>query len=331
MTTDVVGWPKSATGLAETNFRRGRSYTWGMPTEDDPPSGTMTTAEHLALNRKLFAERNRLAVRERKLAAEHEERQTPESEKELRRTQHLLERVTGKIVEANMGLVVKRVSRFTKRATPERRDEYMAAGRAGLVEAIDSYDVAYDNFAAWAMWPIMGAVREAVRQNERQTQSARDFAKSPAVWEAVAQMEQATGGSTPSIEDVAARAGVSAAQAQRILFPTSTEGIDETWGKELSAKRSVSEWDDPFPDVHQFLVDDAWEGRLFELLQVANIRDVMVFGLRRMLPQDYGFPVPSYDKIAERLGISRETARKGEQNVVDAILAQGWEIPRELR
>ena len=291
----------------------------------------MTTADYIALNRELFVERNRLLVQERRLRKDHEEQETPESEKKLRQIERLVERVTGKIVEANEGLVIHYVSRFTKVATPELREEYKAAGMAGLVEAIESYDVAHDNFAAWAKWPVVRAVFDAVRQNENQTLSARDFAKSPVVWKAAAQLEQATGGSTLSIEDVATLARVSVEQARRILLPTSLEGMDETWGKELSATRSVSEWDEPFPDTNPHLIDAAWEGRLHELLKVIDFRDLMVFINRRLIPQDYGFPVPTYDEIGERLGISRETARKCEQRALDAIVAQGWEIPRELR
>ncbi|MHB1089169.1 MAG: sigma-70 family RNA polymerase sigma factor, partial [Acidimicrobiales bacterium] len=244
-----------------------------MPIENGPPSVTKTTEEHLALNRELFAERDLLVEQRKTLVANHDEQPSPKTEKELKRTEQLLERVTAKIVEANRGLVVNRVSRFTKKATPDQKDEYMAAGMAGLAEAVDSYEMAYDNFAAWAMRPVMRAVLDAVRKTEHQTLSARDFEKRVAVRNAFVQLEQEAGGIAPSHEEVAARAGVKPRQVERILLATSLQGIGETWGVKMAAKRSDSEF------VDFVLADHLWFQRLKELLhdEAIDMLGIIVF------------------------------------------------------
>jgi RNA polymerase sigma factor (sigma-70 family) len=293
------------------------------------PSGTKTTAQYLALNHELFAERSEILKSEKKLEVQLKELKSPELEKKLRRTQQRLERVTSKIVGANKGLVVNRVSRYTKKANADQREEYMAAGMAGLIEAIDSYDVAHDNFAAWAMWPVMRAVLDAVHRLEHETLSERDFAKRAAVQKALEQFEQDAGGAGPSIEQIAERASASPAQVERILLAMSSKGINKTWGTKLSAKPSVPEFEDP--PVDEVLSDDSWEKRLNELLKSDDIdmQGLIVFMERNLVPEQFGGSL-SYREIGLRLGISGETARKAELRVRKAIQSKGWEVPEGL-
>lgn len=329
MTTDV-GVSHNWTGAPPRPLLGGAGRTLGvMPNKDGPTSGTMTTAKHLALNRELFAERSRLKRRERKLTTQGDEGKSPALEKELEKTRKLLERVTGKIIEANRGLVVELVSRFTKKATPDKRDEYMAAGLAGLIEAIDSYDAERDNFAAWAKWPVKRAVLDAVHQVEHHTMGDRDFDKRPAVLAALAQLEQGASGATPSIEDIADLAGASPAQVGRILSALSAQGFGKTWGKRRSAKPSVDEFANS--PVNPVLADAGWSNRLAELLQDSELdmQGLLVFIERNLIPEQFGGS-ESYRDIGLRLGVSGETARKAELRVRKVIESKGWNVPEDL-
>lgn len=205
----------------------------------------------------------------------------------------------------------------------------MAAGLAGLVEAIDTYDVTVDNFAAWAYWPVKGAVLDAVHATEHQTLSDCDFEKRPAVLAAFTQLEQDSGGTAPSYEEVADCAGATVAQVKRILLATSMRGIDETWGKELSAKHIVSEFDDP--PVDPALSDNSWEENQKELLKDRDIdiQDLLMFIDRNLVPEQFGGAL-SYQATGRRFGVSGETARKAELRVRKIIISKGWKVPEDL-
>lgn len=300
-----------------------------MTTEDDTPPEPTSNEERLALNRDLFSERNRLIDRERDLVARHDKQPTLQLARELELTRSSLKRVTGKIVEANTGLVINRVSYFTKKASPEQRDEYMAAGMEGLIEAINNYDATTDNFAAYAYWSVKGAVLDAVHVNEHPTMSDRDFEKRPSVVATFTQLEQDSGGTAPSYEEVASLTGATVAQVRRILLATSVSGIHKTWGKPLSAKHRVSEFDDP--PVDQVLSDNAWYEHLKNLLRDPEIdfEDLVIFIKHNMVPDQFGGPL-SYEGVGGEHDVSRETARKADLRVRRSIESKGWKIPEGL-
>lgn len=279
-----------------------------------------------AVNDELFAERHRLLHLEADLARQQLGDLLPELDLQLRQCRYSLKQVNEQIITTNAGLVVNCVSRFMKKATVDQRDDYMAAGMAGLVEAMDTYDAASGKFSTWAYWPVLRSVLKAVNGSEHQLLSARDFEKRPAVQSAIAELEQTSGGEPPTIETIAAKAGVTVEQVDRILLAAFTDVEDETWGKKFGAARAVDEFaETPIP---QEIEDAAWMDRMREVLSDVHIRDVFVFIRRRMMPEELG--VESYEDLGRYLGISREAVRKSELRAIEAIKAKGWEPPRGL-
>ena len=289
---------------------------------DDESLEPSDSDERRELQRRLFGEREQLIKDERLLATRHQDHPAPELLKQLNRTRHSLERVTSKIVEANRGLVVKTVSTYVRNATPDQREEYLAAGMAGLVEAVDSFDPSKGVFSSWALFSIRRAVLRAVREDEHSALSEREFASRKAVLQAFAELRQLSGERSPSVADVAKAAGVSTEMAQRIL---SLDGIDETWGKKLEAKREP-EYEGLPRDPR--VIEQGWTDLLWAQLQGISMQEMLVFIRHEGLD---GWPSANFEEIGSWLGISREKARRAYARVLATLEASGVELPEELR
>ena len=277
------------------------------------------------VNDELFAERSRLLHVEADLGKREQANPSSDLELNLRQCRYSLKRVNAGIIESNTGLVLNCISHFTKKATEDQREEYRAAGMAGLVEAMNTYDSSGGKFSTWAYWPVLRSVMKAVNASEHQLLSARDFEKRPAVQSAIAELEQLDG-ETPTLEAIAAKSGIPIEQVTRIQLATFSDGEGETWGKKLSASWQVDEWADP--PIPQEIEDEAWMGRMREVLSDVPIRDAYVFMRRRMMPEELG--VESYEDLGRHMGLSREAVRKSELRAVEAIRAKGWKLPPEL-
>ena len=296
-----------------------------MPAKDESFSQE-PESDWRVVNDELFAERAQLLQVEADLDKKQNDDPSPELELSLRQCRYSLDRVNARIVETNTGLVLNCVSHFTKSATDDQRDEYKAAGMTGLVEAMNTYDASSGKFSTWAYWPVLRSVMKAVNASEHQLLSTRDFEKRPAVQNAIAELEQTSDGEAPTLEVIAAKAGVPVEQVARIQLATFSDGEDETWGKKLAARWQVDEWADP--PIPQEVEDEAWMDQIREVLKDVPFRDLYVFIRRRMMLEELG--VESYEEIGRHLGISREAVRKSELRAVEAIRAKGWKLPPAL-
>ena len=142
----------------------------------------------------------------------------------------------------------------------------------------------------------------------------------------MAELEQSSGGLSPSVEMIAQKAGASVEQVDRILLANFTDGIDETWVRKFGAKRTVDEYaDDAIP---QEIEDHAWMNRMRDVLSDVPIRDLEIFIRRHMVPEPWG--PQTYEDIGRLFGISREAVRQSDLRTIEAIKAKGWELPSEL-
>jgi DNA-directed RNA polymerase sigma subunit (sigma70/sigma32) len=290
---------------------------------DDESSEPTTADEWDSTNRELFTRREHLKSEVLNLSTGFQQEPTSELETQIRRSRRSLEDVTREIVEVNAGLVYEYVGKFTGASTTEHAEEYESAGMEGLVEAVDTFEVSKGNFSSWAFLAIRRAVLRAVRESEHAALSARDFDSRKPVLQAFAQLRQSSGDRTPSAADVAKAAGVSTEQVRRIL---SMDGIDETWGKKLAARPSVSEFSGP--PLDPAAVDAAWSDLLWSKLRDVPVQEILVFCRHEGLD---GWPPESFDEIGRWLGIGRERARRACGRVEAAIKVQGFEYPAELR
>jgi RNA polymerase sigma factor (sigma-70 family) len=284
-----------------------------------------TPEEWAEINDELFNERNQLLAAGRKLVSRYEKRPTPELEKQLQETRSRLDQVTEDILQTNGGLVTKCVSKFGRIAAPERKSQYLAAGIAGLYEAVESYDMARGNFATWAHYPIMRAVVRAVGEVEHPSLGERDLGKRKPVMDAYEKLQGPLGDLTPTIDEVAKLSGATPAQVQRIMLAMSSEGIGKTWEEKLAAKQAASIFDEVPPDP--VVVDNALERVLKEIFDSLTMEEALVLMRHRGLD---GWEPENFEEVGRWLGISREKARRTYNRALESLKTLGLEVPELL-
>jgi DNA-directed RNA polymerase specialized sigma subunit len=136
-----------------------------------------------------------------------------------------LDTITSDIVEANRGLVKSYVRLFTSNTSAHDSEDFEGAGLVGLMRAIDTYDPAKGKFGSWAFKPIQREVLGAVRNSDHQNISSGDFERRPDIIKAVARLQDGDDDYTPTLEEVAAEAGVTVEQVRRVLQAPHLESL----------------------------------------------------------------------------------------------------------
>lgn len=138
-----------------------------------------------------------------------------------------IDRLTTEIVTFNMGLVRSYTRRFSGAATAEDRADFESAGMLGLMRAVDSYDPDCGTFGQWAFKPIQREVLRAVRAIDHPNLNLGDFEKRPAILRAQRELSAIDPDYRPSPNEVAAAAGVTVAQARRVLAPPTLNSMSK--------------------------------------------------------------------------------------------------------
>jgi RNA polymerase sigma factor (sigma-70 family) len=131
-----------------------------------------TEFDYAAVNRALFDRRAEILT-------ELDELEKIGMERRCRRLRRNLDDIETEIVNANRGLVMSYVRRFTTKGRQRGAEDFEAAGIAGLVAAMKTYDSSRGPFAQWAYHPIQRAVTRAVRDLDHSNLNPGDFEKRP--------------------------------------------------------------------------------------------------------------------------------------------------------
>ena len=271
----------------------------------EPTSG-VDYAEENAL---LFARRAQVIEQVDALRARR--RHTARSKRELLLAERELNDVETTIVQLNRGLVVSYARRFTKRGRSQDMADFEAAGTAGLVAAMKSYDPTKGPFAQWAYHPIQRAVTRAVRDADHPNMNPGDFERRPDIIRAREKLLK--DGLNPTTEEIASEANATSGQVQRVLeaprlvsadMPVGDDG-DSTLGEMVA-----DDTEDMADTVATDMMVAALERHGFDVL---DLREVYVltkhFGLDGGEPQKLA-------TIGATLGLSREAARQIESKAL---------------
>lgn len=226
------------------------------------------------------------------------------SQRRIRQLRRALDDVTAQIVSYNMGLVRSYTRRFTAAASAEDRADFESAGVLGLMRAIDSYDPECGAFGQWGFKPIQREVLRAVRDIDHPNLNLGDFEKRPAILRAYRQLQGVDESYRPSDEEVAAAAGVTAAQVRRVLAPPRLESVHRTDEGETPIAETI-ESDEP-----------SAEARVISKLMLSALE---TFGLKALDARELyvivrrfgldGEPPEKLAEIGETLALSREAVR----------------------
>jgi RNA polymerase sigma factor (sigma-70 family) len=280
-----------------------RSSRYLIAEADSAGSGD-SDRRNRALARKRIAITHRIAA----VKAEAPRQQTTEQQREQRsQLRHLardLDRVTGDLVEVNMGLVRSFTRRFAGRINTEQRQDLDQAGVLGLVSAIESYDPDSGKLSTWARPRIVNEVTAAARQMSGVALTHSDFVARTKVRRAQHAEPEA---SNDRLVDLT---GLPAAQVDRIIDVRCVVSADTTVHGVSMIEETADE---------QAIAPDAlWEasgGQARRAMGELSIREVFVVahqhardGARARLSD-----------TASLLGVSRETVRRDLRNAGDRL------------
>jgi len=234
-----------------------------------------------------------------------------------RRLERALNDKNEEIFEFNFGLVRSYVGKFSRRSSPEDRQDLEAAGRLGLANAIETYDPDRSSFAVWAFKPIKRQVLRAVRDLEHQVLQPGDFEKRKAVQDAVRELRGDDQMFEPSDEDVAMVSDLTLKQVRRIRnAPALT-----SWSAPVGDHDSDGELGDLLPDETQDVEN--------EVLTAMSVSAVIRYGLPALDQREHhvitrrwgldGEPRQRLASIGEAFGLSREAVRQIETKALSKL------------
>jgi RNA polymerase sigma factor (sigma-70 family) len=310
-------------------IRHARFYTRHMATPKENPSQLPSGARSrksrgtgpdlTALNRDLFTKRAVIEARLSELESVTSEAELQAHAKQLKRARMELDDILRQIHDANIGLVKAYANMFAGVITKEQREDYEQAGFAGLVDAISKFRPELGNsFASLASSAIKREVLKMVRENEHSNISARDFESRPKVMKALRDLSGPDGMSTPSVEQVAAKAGVSVEQSRRVLEARPIESLDTPLGYEKFASRMNQESKEVFPELDE---DRILLDHLENATQDLTIEELYIFTRDRGLD---GWATESEKDIANALGKDRGTVHRAKLRAAKKVEDRGY-------
>lgn len=229
------------------------------------------------------------------------------SRRKLRMLRRQFDDVTAQIVDYNMGLVRSYTRRFAGAASSEDRAEFESAGLLGLMRAIDSYDPDSGAFGQWAFKPIQREVLRSVRDVDHPNLNLGDFEKRPAILRAYRQLQGVDESYRPTEEEVAAAAGVTVAQARRVLAPAQLTSMHQPAGDAESVELGETIPSDDL-GVEATVISKLALVALEQFgLKALDSRELYVIVRRFGLD---GEPSEKLAEIGESLALSREAVRQ---------------------
>ena len=251
-----------------------------------------------------------------------DEVEEPRTERSIRReldhAKRQLDTIDTEIIEANYGLVLNYVRKFTSTKSREDSRDFEGAAVLGLMRAISSYDPDKGSkFSTWAYKPIQRECLKAVRDADFQQLNPGDFEKRPDILRAIKEIK---GGDEdapmPSNEAIAALSGATVDAVKRVLNSPNLESLSRPVGDEGSTFLG-----DMIPDKEE-LVDDQVIARqeLTDLesygLGALEERELFVIARRFGLDAE---PPQRLSAIGNILGLSREAVRQVESKALSKL------------
>jgi RNA polymerase primary sigma factor/RNA polymerase nonessential primary-like sigma factor len=257
-------------------------------------------------NRELFLERIRIADELALLEAVVPEERTLRMRQKIARLRQEHNDITYKIYYDNYGLLRNYVRKFSQNASREDIADFEGAATVGLMRAITSYDPSKGRFAQWAFKPMQREVLRAVHSADHPNMNAGDFEKRPDILRAMRQLQNGDESARPSMEAIAAEAGVTVDQTKRVLQAPHLESIYTPMG-------------DGTTTLGEMLSDET-ESLEDNVITRLGIKDLENFGLKELDPRELFViirrqgldcePKQRLNSIGATLGLSREAVRQ---------------------
>jgi RNA polymerase sigma factor (sigma-70 family) len=280
---------------------------------DDPttevPREERGTAEWSDMNKRMFIQRMEIRAEIDRLEAIG----GTANRRALSRLHREYEALTMRIIESNYGLLRKYVKLFTGSASREDARDFEAAGRLGLMRAIDNYDPYRGSFAQWAFKPIQREVLRAVHSADHNNMNPGDFERRPEILRALKKLQGENEDVRPTEAQVAAEAGVTIEQVKRVLHAPRMDSLYMPVGGDGDAVLSDLIEDRSGP------IDEA-------VINAIGVETLANYGLSALDPREYFVlsrrlgldcePEQRLSAIGEMLHLSREAVRQIESKAI---------------
>ena len=237
---------------------------------------------------------------------------------ELNRSRRDLDTVDTEIIEANYGLVLNYVRKFTSTTSREDSRDFEGAAVLGLMRAISSYDPTRGSkFSTWAYKPIQRECLKAVRDADFQQLNPGDFEKRPDILRAVKELRGTDEDAPmPSYEAIAAKSGATFDAVKRVLTSQNLESLSRPVGDDGNTYLG-----DMLPDKEEFVED--------QVIARQELTDLEKFGLGALeerelfvISRRFGLdaePPQRLSAIGNILGLSREAVRQVESKALSKL------------
>lgn len=239
-------------------------------------------------------------------------------EHELRVAKRQMDTVDTEIIDANYGLVLNYVRKFTSNSNREDSRDFEGAAVLGLMRAIHSYDPTKGSkFSTWAYKPIQRECLKAVRDADFKQLNPGDFEKRPDILRAVKELKiDQEDDYNPPLEDIARVSGATLETVKRVIHAPRLESTSKPMGEDGNSFLGDMLVDtDPSVEDTVIAVQELTDLESFGLATLDE-RELFVIARRFGLDAE---PPQRLSAIGNVLGLSREAVRQVEAKALSKL------------